>query len=108
MTPAMAAHKKAMKRNRGSIRVRCESHIRWSVESKGVVLINPDKNEALQLGYPEAALWDLIQRSYSFEKTVKLLSAITLEDEKSTVVFLMKTLQQWVEKGILTVEDGDG
>ena len=97
-----------MKRNRGSIRIRCEPHIKWSVESKGVVLIHPERNEVLKLKYPEAAVWDLIQRSYSFEKTVKLLSAITLEDEKTTMVFLMKTLQEWVEKGMLIVEVVDG
>ena len=93
-----------MKSNRGAIRVRCEPRIKWSVESKGVVLINPAKNEVLQLVYPEAAVWDLIQRSYSLEKTLKLLSAITLEEEKKVMDFFMRTLQEWIEKGILIVE----
>jgi hypothetical protein len=105
---AIDEHKKTMKRKQGSIRIRCEPHIKWSVESECVVLINLDKNEVLQLGYPEAAVWDLIQHSYSFEKAVKLLSAITLEDKRTTRVFLMKVLQEWREKGILIVEAVDG
>jgi len=104
----MAGRKETIGRKRGEVTLRCKPGLRWSVESKGICLFDPERSEALTLTYPEVAVWGLVQRGYAIEKTVELLGAITLEDEKTARTLLMRTLQGWIEKGVLCIEENHG
>jgi hypothetical protein len=99
---------KKVKGNRGTCAIRCALHITWAVDLRGVILINGSNGDVLHLGYPAAAIWDLMQRYHSFDEIVNLLSAITLKDAGTTECLLSKTLHEWIEQGILVMGATDG
>ena len=51
--------------------------------------------------YPQAALWDLISRKYSYDKIINMLSVIISEDKKSTKRLVQECINAWLENGYL-------
>lgn len=82
--------------------------VHWSVESEGVLVMNSSNGRVCKLGYPKAAIWDLIQRSYSFEKTVTLVAAITSANEKPSEELLLQLLDEWTEQGYMVRRVSNG
>jgi hypothetical protein len=91
----------------GGMAVRVAPHVAWSVEEKGVLLVNRRDGSVSLLRNPEAAIWDLVQRPRPRWQLVRLLTAITSQDEEAAETLLAGTLRRWREAGILE-EEGDG
>jgi hypothetical protein len=89
----------------GRLAVRAAPHVAWSVEARGVLLVNRRDGSVIRLLHPEAAIWELLQRPRPRGRLVRLLAAITSEDEADAEALLARTLRRWREQGLL---DGDG
>lgn len=88
--------------NPSTVTFKCAPHVKWSVEVWGVILLNEASGLVRSLEYPQAAIWDLINRGYSFEKTKRLVSAITSSGTEAAEELLLESLERWTAEGFLT------
>ena len=54
-----------------------------------------------EIKYPEAAVWDLISRSYTQEKVVKMLTYIVSCNQLEANKIVKAALETWVKDGFL-------
>ncbi|MEQ8170425.1 MAG: hypothetical protein ABRQ38_16180 [Candidatus Eremiobacterota bacterium] len=71
--------------------------ISWTVEYRGIRLINRETGNILFLPWPEAALWDMIEGNIESERITDVISAITCMDKEETVLWIKKTISLWEE-----------
>jgi hypothetical protein len=86
----------------------CPPHVVWAVERKGIFLLDKQSGSFLHLDYPQAAVWDLINRSYSFHQTIRMLCAIACMHTAQARQLMMECLDAWTQAGFLIREDGNG
>ena len=79
----------------------CHPQVLWAVETTGVNLILSDTGDVWTLGYPDAAIWDLISRRYSLVRAAQILAAILSVDLEPARQLLLARLEAWIEEGIL-------
>jgi hypothetical protein len=60
------------------------------------------------LGYPQAAVWDLINRGYSYDQTIHMLCSIASMKPEETEQLLLESLDEWAESGFLIKEKAHG
>lgn len=84
------------------------SHMAWSVEFDGLALVDTSKGTVLRLGYPRAALWDLMGRDRSLPGIVSKMSAIAALDMEHAERLVRETVREWVEAGLLVAEGERG
>ncbi len=85
------------KSTRHASRVTGHRPISWTVEYRGIRLINRETGNLLFLPYPEAALWDMIEGNIPAERITIIISAITHRDKEETDLWIKKTLSLWEE-----------
>jgi hypothetical protein len=83
-------------------RYHCPEHVGWSVEIDTIRLINRRSGAVCRLGYPEAAVWDLLSRGYAHEDLVRLLGVIASVDLSEAEQLVLRTVKDLAEKGFLT------
>jgi len=98
-------HKKG---NAHTVSYQCAPHVKWAVETRGIILVDQNTRLAHSLNYPHAALWDLINRGHSFDKTVRMLCAIVSMEAKEAEQFLLESLDEWAEAGFLVKTNNHG
>ena len=86
----------------------CAPGIGWSVEIRNIILINKLTGSVCNLSYPEAAVWDLISRGYSFDKLVGMLSVISAKDSAEAKRFIVQTVDDLTEEGFLIKSKANG
>lgn len=79
----------------------CPPHVAWAVERKGIFLVNGNSGAIHYLCYPRACVWDLINRSYGFDQTVRMVSAITVMDTGEAEQLIRRCLKAWHREGFL-------
>lgn len=85
----------------------CAAGVTWAVEKDGIVLVHPDTRAVCTLGYPEAAVWDLISRGYSYRQTVAAVCAIGALTPAAAERLVHEHVTGWAEAGFLReVEHG--
>ena len=52
---------------------------RWTVEACGITLVNPKTGKVCALTSPQAAIWDLLTRSYAYDQTVRMIMKYLLD-----------------------------
>jgi len=87
---------------------RSASQVSWTVEKRGLVLLNSATGAVCTLAYPEAALWDLISRCESCQRIIPALSAITSLEPAAAEQLIQVTVRGWVQAGFLVREAGNG
>jgi hypothetical protein len=87
---------------------RAAEQVRWAVEAAGVVLIDGVTGAATTLGYPEAAIWDLITRGDSRERIAAKLCAIAGLEPAAAHRLLLDTVAAWREAGFLAAGESSG
>jgi hypothetical protein len=80
---------------------RVAEQVRWAVETAGVVLINNANGAATTLGYPEAAIWDLITRGDPGERIAAKLCVIAGLDPAAAHQLVLDTVAAWRKAGFL-------
>ncbi|MBI4612792.1 MAG: hypothetical protein HY720_04205 [Planctomycetes bacterium] len=83
------------------------SGVAWSVEHSGLTLVRDGDGKILHLGYPEAALWDLLCRRRPLEATIRMVAAIARLETQAARKWTFDTIQTWVREGWV-VESGGG
>jgi hypothetical protein len=83
-------------------------YIHWSVESRGICLINTSSGNSKYFHYPQAALWNLFIRGYAYPQILEMLSAIASVDKDKTAILIMDTFNEWVENGFLIQDFNHG
>lgn len=85
--------------------------IRWVVETRGITLyregVEENTGTLASLPYPQAALWDLLQR-YRFAEMVELLGYVMNTDPVSARTWALEIIAAWTAAGYLTHEDANG
>ncbi len=82
---------------RNASRVTRHVPISWTVEYRGIRLINRKTGNLLFLPWPEAALWDMLSGNIPAERITIIISAITHRDKEKTALWIKKTLSLWEE-----------
>lgn len=83
------------------IRYRCAPGIGWVVQTTGLTLVRQGEGVVAELGYPEAAVWDLASRGYRFDRLVFVIRHVAGLDEEAARRLVLETLQGWVRAGLL-------
>jgi len=81
--------------------------VRWVVEKRGLLLVGGDGSH-LRLGYPEAAIWDLLSRGYRTRTLVSSLAHIVGVDDSTAMKLLFDTARDLLAAGFLSSETSDG
>lgn len=85
--------------NRGSVRWSCGPHILWSVLDDGLLVINRRSGATRRMGYPEAAVWDLLSRGRSMDQVHAFLGAVLKTDQARAQLRMDRFLELWSEAG---------
>lgn len=87
---------------------RCPPDVVWAVESAGLTLIRRDTGTRLALGYPEAALWDLLSRKVPLQRVIPMMAAIAGIELQAAHAWVVETIGAWARGGWLVQGRGDG
>ena len=79
--------------------------VSWAVEADELILSN-GQGTVRRLGYPKAAVWDLISRGYPFDKVVTMMTFIAAVDADQARALVVTSLAEWVRAGYLC-RDGE-
>lgn len=82
------------------MRYQVRAGVQWAVDRAGVTLANRD-GSALTLGYPEAAIWDLLSRGSAFPRIVSLTGRIASLEPEPAEALVRSTLEDWTRAGFL-------
>ena len=74
----------------------------------GILLVNEGTGITCSLGYPQAAIWDVITRGYAYEQAVQMLTAITSLHVEEVKKLLFESLAAWVNAGFLILRKDYG
>jgi hypothetical protein len=74
--------------------------VEWSVERYELLLRKPG-GEFDRIGYPQAAIWDLLSRNYDWNETVKMMVHIAGLNAESAEALVAESIQTWKAKGLL-------
>lgn len=80
---------------------RCHPEVAWAVESVGLTLIRRDTGRRLALGYPEAALWELLSREVPLPRLTGMMAAIAGLELQAARAWVTETIGRWVQGGWL-------
>jgi hypothetical protein len=83
------------------MKFRCPGEVNWVVAEGGLHLIHIRKGDRLTLAYPQAAVWDLISRGYTVERTATMVAMIAGLEETSARKLVRECLDNWVQLGFL-------
>jgi hypothetical protein len=73
--------------------------VRWSVEADGLLVMD-GQHRVHRLGYPEAAIWDLVSRGYSPDRCAQMMVYIVGESLDGARALVDRALNQWTEIGL--------
>jgi hypothetical protein len=89
--------------------LRCAPDVSWRAESDGIRVLAPDRALTLKLGYPEAALWDMITRGVAGQRAITMMLHIGgFGDEAAAAAFITSKVQEWQRLDLLVAETGPG
>ena len=72
----------------------------WSVGRVNVTL-SDGRGQVRALGYPEAAVWDLVSRGYAFDRVVKMIGHIASIEETAADALVRSAIASWRDAGFL-------
>ena len=74
--------------------------VAWAAQIDGVLLVGP-AGRTHSLGYPAAAIWDLLVRQRPRARMVRMLSAIASLDERTARRLVDEAIEQWLAAGLV-------
>jgi hypothetical protein len=83
-------------------------HVVWTVERKGILLLDQHSGAVLRLEYPQAAVWDLLHKKYEFDQMIRMLSVIAAMDTGRSKQLLVESLTAWTQAGFLNMKTENG
>jgi hypothetical protein len=85
-------------------RYACAANVVWTVEHRGVRLLNRASGGTQVVPYPQAAVWDLACRNapHISEKMAHITGLLPAEAER----LVAETLEQWVRDGFIVESVG--
>jgi len=86
----------------------CAPDVAWVVETDAIVVVHGGTGAAYSLEYPEAAIWELLGRGYSYERVVSMLPTIASLSSSAAEQRVLHALDAWTEVGLLVGADGHG
>jgi hypothetical protein len=75
--------------------------VAWTVEARGIRVIHEASGRVLELAYPAAAVWDLVQRGYSADRIAGMLAAIAKVGRATAEGLYRENVEAWVRNGWL-------
>lgn len=84
-----------------TVTYRCKTGVKWAVTIQGLIVIDTATEKVLPLDYPEAAVWDLINRGYAFDQTRRMIAAIGAMDDESAEQLILNCVDAWTRDGFL-------
>ncbi len=80
----------------------------WAVERDGLTLIDTRTGAVERLGYPAAAVWDLMGRESGIHSLTSKISAITSMNYAEAQAFVEACFREWAQAGLVVECDTDG
>jgi hypothetical protein len=75
--------------------------VSYTVESSGLILINKRTGDKYSIGYPQAAVWDLIIKNYTFDKIARMISNILIVTKSHANSIVLDSLEFLYKKGLI-------
>ncbi len=75
--------------------------VAWTVQPKGIRIIDEVTRAGFDLGYPAAAVWDLLQRSYPAAQLVVMVAALARVGQAEAEGLVRESVAAWVRSGWL-------
>lgn len=80
----------------------------WAVEARGVLLINDATGAVVTVGYPQAAIWEMLTGGESNERIARKLCAIASLEPEAAEALMRETVAAWRAAGFLAREEDRG
>jgi hypothetical protein len=80
----------------------CAPNVVWSIERRGVRLLNTASRASQMISYPQAAIWDLVCRNVP--RIPEKMAAIAGLPPAEADSLVSEALEQWVRDGFLEEE----
>ncbi len=74
--------------------------VRWAVERTTLTLVD-GRGGACRLGYPEAAVWDLVSRGYPLAEVARMIAAIASLDPTAADAIIRSAIEGWERAGLI-------
>jgi hypothetical protein len=84
------------------------NQVHWAVERTGLLLIHADSGASCLLGYPDAAVWDLLARGNTPEIVASKLCAIAALAPAEAQALVDALTARWHAAGWLSEEAAGG
>ena len=82
-------------------KIRSPENIAWTVETKGIALIDTINSRTICLHEPEAAIWSLLMKYGVSEKSTHIIGAVCKITEKETKELIELSIIKWYNKGLI-------
>lgn len=89
-------------------RYRCAPQLKWSVERRGLTLVDSQRGAFFCLSYPCAALWDLLARGYRIDEAVRLTAFVAGTSVDLAQSRVTRAFEDWIALGLFLPEGDDG
>jgi hypothetical protein len=73
----------------------------FTIDLKGVAILNRLSGNHLFILYPEAAVWSVFIQNHDPSKSIEMLKAILTKSETETETFINNCLQNWRSSDII-------
>jgi hypothetical protein len=74
----------------------------WTVENTAIRIVDRATGEECVVGYPEAALWDMLMLGYSFDAMLDVVTRLIGCSRRCAGALMRRTIRIWEKKGFLT------
>ena len=78
---------------------RLAPRVQWVVDGFGLTVAD-GRGNVHKLQYPEAAVWDLFTRAYSFSDVVSMMTHIASLDPAAAEAMVRTSIEAWAQVGL--------
>lgn len=83
----------------------CVRDMNWVRDDEMTLLVNEQSGQTFVLKGLEAAIWDWLSMQFSYTKITGLLEVVSELSTVEAEFYLNTILNQWVENGLLMIEE---
>jgi hypothetical protein len=78
-----------------------DKSVLFTIDLKGIAVVNKEKSTKLIIKYPEAAVWLVLIEKHSVEKAKQMLRAILSKSEFETGKYIRHCIKHWKQLGLI-------
>ena len=84
---------------------RSAAYVSWAVEATGVLVLDEVDGRALELTYPQAAIWDFLVQGRPLGRVIELTALVAGCSAEAAHHLVAEAVTEWLADGWLAVRE---